>query len=71
MQDLHCRDRADLSAMNHWRIHRRRTLYAFAIGIAGYAVGLLLSAWLDLPSGATVVWALAICGAGVMFWKRL
>jgi zinc/manganese transport system permease protein len=36
--------------------------YAFAIGIIGYAVGLLLSAWLDLPSGATVVWAMAASG---------
>ena len=58
-------------ALATYRIRHRRTLYAFAIGISGYAVGLLLSAWFDLPSGATVVWALAICGAGVMFWKRL
>ena len=57
-------------ALATYRIRHRRTLYAFAIGISGYAVGLLLSAWFDLPSGATVVWALAICGAGVMFWKR-
>ena len=58
-------------ALATYRISHRRTHYAFAIGIAGYAVGLLLSAWFDLPSGATVVWALAICGAGAMFWKRL
>ena len=58
-------------ALATYRISRWRTPYAFAIGIAGYAVGLLLSAWLDLPSGATVVWAMAICGAGVMLWKRL
>ncbi|OFZ67646.1 MAG: zinc/manganese transporter permease [Betaproteobacteria bacterium RBG_16_56_24] len=58
-------------ALATYRISRRRALYAFAVGIAGYAIGLLLSAWFDLPSGATVVWAMAICGAGVMLWKRL
>jgi zinc/manganese transport system permease protein len=35
---------------------------AFAVGIAGYALGLLLSVWLDLPAGAAVVWAMALCG---------
>jgi zinc/manganese transport system permease protein len=49
-------------ALATYRIKRRRTLHAFAIGIAGYAAGLLLSAWLDLPSGATVVWAMAVAG---------
>jgi zinc/manganese transport system permease protein len=49
-------------ALATWRIKRRRALHAFAIGIAGYAIGLLLSAWFDLPSGATVVWAMAVAG---------
>src|ERR1039457_413023 len=49
-------------ALATYRIKQRRTLYAFAIGITGYAVGLLLSAWFDLPSGATVVWAMAATG---------
>jgi zinc/manganese transport system permease protein len=49
-------------ALATWRAGRRRTLYAFSIGIGGYAAGLLLSAWLDLPSGATVVWAMAAVG---------
>ena len=31
---------------------------AAAIGIAGYAAGLVASTWWDLPSGALVVWAL-------------
>lgn len=30
------------------------------IGISGYALGLVLSALLDLPSGAVIVWTLAI-----------
>ena len=58
-------------ALATYRIQQRRMVVAFAIGITGYAIGLLLSAWFDLPSGATIVWALAICGAGVMLWKRL
>ncbi|MGB9093639.1 MAG: metal ABC transporter permease [Gallionella sp.] len=49
-------------ALATWRAGRRRMPYAYATGIAGYAAGLLLSAWLDLPSGATVVWAMAIAG---------
>ena len=35
---------------------------AYAVATLGYAIGLFLSAWLDLPSGAVVVWALAIAG---------
>ncbi len=58
-------------ALATYRFKKMRMVIAFMIGIAGYAIGLLLSAWFDLPSGATVVWALAICGAGVMLWKRL
>jgi len=49
-------------ALATYRVTRRRMAYAFAVGIAGYAAGLLLSAWLDLPSGATVVWAMAAAG---------
>ena len=32
---------------------------AYAIGVAGYAAGLLLSSLFDLPSGALIVWCLA------------
>jgi zinc/manganese transport system permease protein len=38
---------------------RRRLLVAYGIGAAGYASGLVLSALFDLPSGPTIVWALA------------
>jgi len=34
---------------------------AYAIGALGYASGLVLSAVLDLPSGALIVWTLAAC----------
>ena len=41
---------------------RLRHLAGYAIGAAGYALGLGLSALLDLPSGAVIVWTLAACG---------
>jgi zinc/manganese transport system permease protein len=40
----------------------RRFVLAYAIGAAGFALGLALSAWFDLPSGAVIVWALGACG---------
>lgn len=39
----------------------RRQAWAYGLGAAGYALGLALSALLDLPSGAVIVWALAVC----------
>jgi zinc/manganese transport system permease protein len=39
----------------------RRHRIGFAIGAAGYALGLALSALFDLPSGAVIVWTLAAC----------
>jgi zinc/manganese transport system permease protein len=41
---------------------RRRTAAGYAIGAAGFALGLVLSALFDLPSGAVIAWALAGCG---------
>jgi zinc/manganese transport system permease protein len=40
----------------------RRVAWAYALGAIGFALGLALSAWFDLPSGALIVWALAGCG---------
>ncbi len=40
---------------------KRRLLTAYAIGGAGYVIGLVASAVLDLPSGALIVWTLAAC----------
>jgi len=40
----------------------RRLAIAYATGAAGYVLGLVLSALLDLPSGALIVWTLAACG---------
>lgn len=39
-----------------------RLASGYAVGAAGYALGLALSALLDLPSGAMIVWTLAACG---------
>jgi zinc/manganese transport system permease protein len=47
---------------------RRRVVIAYAIGAAGYALGLALSALFDLPSGAVIVCALAACA---LAWKAL
>lgn len=33
---------------------------AYALGIVGYVVGLIISASVDLPAGAAIVWSLAI-----------
>lgn len=48
----------------------RRYLHAFAVGIAGFALGLLLSVWFDLPTGAAIVWAMALAGLSLAFMKR-
>ncbi|PIP80710.1 MAG: zinc/manganese transporter permease [Gammaproteobacteria bacterium CG22_combo_CG10-13_8_21_14_all_40_8] len=40
----------------------KRLLFAYLIGALGYAIGLAASALLDLPSGAVIVWTMAILG---------
>jgi len=52
------------------RLKKRRTAFAYAVGIAGYVSGLMLSVWSDLPSGAAIVWAMAVIGAAVLLGKR-
>lgn len=46
-------------ALATYRMQRRRKLTAYALGTTGYALGLLLSMWQDLPTGAAIVWAMA------------
>ena len=41
---------------------RRQLWIAYGIGVLGYVAGLALSALLDLPSGAMIVWTLAAAG---------
>ncbi|MFL6658076.1 MAG: metal ABC transporter permease [Massilia sp.] len=38
----------------------RRLPFAFLTGVGGYGIGLVLSVVLDLPSGALIVWCLAL-----------
>ena len=57
-------------ALSTWRIAKGRLLYAYAVGISGYAAGLLLSALFDLPSGAAIVWAMALAGGMVALLTR-
>ena len=45
---------------------RRRYLKAYAVGLLGYVAGLGLSLWADLPSGATIVCAMATIGAALL-----
>jgi zinc/manganese transport system permease protein len=47
---------------------RRRLAVGYLVGVLGYVLGLAFSAVVDLPSGATVVWALALCGL-VFAWR--
>lgn len=50
-------------AARYW-LARRPLVFAYAIGLLGYAAGLLSSAFFDLPTGAAVVCALALLAAG-------
>ena len=49
---------------------RGRHAVAYALGALGYALGLALSALLDLPSGAVVAWTLAVCGLAFAVLRR-
>jgi zinc/manganese transport system permease protein len=46
------------------RMPRRRLAAAWTLGFAGYAVGLVLSTALDLPSGPVIVWVLVAFALG-------
>ena len=52
-----------LPALATFYATRRRHAKAYAVGLLGYAFGLLASLWLDLPSGAMIVWAMALVAA--------
>ncbi len=44
-----------------------RLWISYGLGILAYAIGLLLSAWWDLPTGATVVWTLALLSVALSY----
>lgn len=47
---------------------KRRLWLGYALGASGYALGLIASALYDLPSGAIIVWALALL-AMLLAWR--
>jgi zinc/manganese transport system permease protein len=47
-----------------------RYLKAYSVGVLGYAVGLLASLWLDLPSGAMIVCVMIATGLGIACLSR-
>ena len=52
-----------LPALATYYSTRRRRLKAYSVGLLGYALGLLASLWLDLPSGAMIVCTMAVVAA--------
>jgi len=52
---------------------KRQLAYAFILGSVAYALGLIASALFDLPSGAVIVWSLAVSGvmASIVFKNKL
>ncbi|MEQ1917451.1 MAG: metal ABC transporter permease [Gallionella sp.] len=58
-----------IPAIATYNLTRHRIGYAWITGVLGYALGLFLSAWFDLPAGAAIVWAMALAGALVMLMK--
>jgi zinc/manganese transport system permease protein len=49
---------------------KRRYLKAYAVGVLGYAVGLIASALTDLPSGSMIVCAMVAIGAAMAALTR-
>jgi zinc/manganese transport system permease protein len=49
---------------------RRQLALGYALALASYVVGLVLSAVLDLPSSPVIVWAMALIGLLVHFGGR-
>jgi zinc/manganese transport system permease protein len=49
-------------------MERRRLAASWTLGAAGYAVGLVASTALDLPSGPVIVWMLVLLGLGWHAW---
>jgi zinc/manganese transport system permease protein len=48
----------------------RRLAAGWAIGLAGYGLGVALSALLDWPTGAVVVWSLSACALVAFLLRR-
>lgn len=59
-----------IPALSTYYTRGRRYPKAYAVGVLGYAVGLLASLWLDLPSGSMIVCTIAASGILVAFLGR-
>lgn len=59
-----------IPALSTYYTRGRRYPKAYAVGVLGYAVGLLASLWLDLPSGSMIVCTIAASGILVAFLDR-
>jgi zinc/manganese transport system permease protein len=59
-----------IPALATYKLQKKRIVVAYIIGLSGYAGGLLLSVWLDLPAGAAIVWTMALAGSSLMLLKR-
>lgn len=59
-----------LPALATQTLRRNQLPIAYITGVAGYAAGLLLSVWLDLPAGAAIVWTMTALGGALILIKR-
>ncbi|HKV88218.1 MAG TPA: metal ABC transporter permease [Candidatus Dormibacteraeota bacterium] len=59
-----------IPALSTYYTKGRRYPKAYAVGVLGYAIGLLASLWLDLPSGSMIVCTIAASGMLVAFLAR-
>ena len=50
--------------------HKNGLWTGYLIGVSGYGLGLILSSLLDLPSGAVIVWCIAIIALLIKFMKK-
>jgi len=58
-----------LPALSTYYTRSSRYLKAYSVGVLGYALGLLGSLWLDLPSGAMIVCTMVAVGVLVAFLR--
>ena len=57
-------------ALSTYYAKGHRYLKAYSVGVLGYAVGLLASLWLDLPSGAMIVCVMIAVGMAIAYLGR-
>ena len=57
-------------ALSTFYAKSHRNLKAYSVGVLGYAVGLLASVWLDLPSGAMIVCVMIAVGMAIAYLGR-